>query len=69
MTVKKITCITLACNDCGTDLEGDGFVQHFGDAVDALDSAEGQDWIGDAETGDAWCPNCKSLVSDDDEDA
>jgi hypothetical protein len=59
MTIKQAPCVTLACNGCGAHLEGDGFVQHFADAHEALAAADEQEWTGDAQTGDAWCRKCQ----------
>lgn len=53
------------CNGCDEPLEDeDGFILHFREISEAADAASAAEWTFDAQTGDAWCPNCQDPAND-----
>jgi hypothetical protein len=44
--IKQHGCFTAHCDDCGNSYEnGDGVTLHYDSAEEAIDEAEGNDWV------------------------
>jgi len=55
VTAKTQTCVTIACDVCGEQMQGD-FVYHFDSIADAQGAASGEEWF-IAVDGRALCPD------------
>lgn len=68
MTAVQVLSIVINCNGCHEPLYTchQDQVVHVADLVNAVGPAEEHEWMFNAETGDAWCPNCQSQGSQTD---
>lgn len=60
--IKTMTCLTVACDGCGEDIEvdNDGTTMHFADAADARQAVNDHEvGFADDQAGD-WCDKCRT---------
>ncbi len=61
MTLRRITCFVVGCDDCHTDLDCEdlGFVVHFDTDREALDYLAAHSWTV-TDNGHLRCPTCSA---------
>lgn len=70
MTAVAVGGFRIDCNGCGDQLftPHDDAPVHVTDFADAGESADEHEWTFDAQTGDAWCPQCQDPLNDGEAD-